>query len=249
MDDRRGAGRDERGGREVERTDVVERPAGETQVGAREAELDDVRQVLPRQVGVGDHHALRAAGRARGVEDRGVVVGVDLERVGRPQLVDERSLRRLIELTGSLIEAITWESVNGYEVTDEARLLASVRQAAERVRQSKTEAAELDELQSRFESLSARQRDEAGDAECPDQQQTQLEADDVHAALLDEKQCGAFAAQFQLSGNRCAAIPAQFSGRRIELHAAPLPHDNPGQKEQGNDHPQPPLPYSIPVVG
>jgi RNA polymerase sigma factor (sigma-70 family) len=42
---------------------------------------------------------------------------------------------------------------------DEARLLASVRQAAERMRQSKTEAAELDELQSRFESLSARQRE------------------------------------------------------------------------------------------
>jgi two-component system response regulator FixJ len=42
---------------------------------------------------------------------------------------------------------------------DEARLLASVRQGAERMRQSKTEAAELDELQSRFESLSARQRE------------------------------------------------------------------------------------------
>ena len=42
---------------------------------------------------------------------------------------------------------------------DEARLLASVRQAAERMRQSKTEAAELDEMQSRFESLSARQRE------------------------------------------------------------------------------------------
>jgi len=42
---------------------------------------------------------------------------------------------------------------------DEARLLASVRQAAERMRQSKTEAAELDELQSRLESLSARQRE------------------------------------------------------------------------------------------
>ena len=32
-----------------------------------EAELDDVREVLPRQVGVGEHHALRAAGGARGV--------------------------------------------------------------------------------------------------------------------------------------------------------------------------------------
>ena len=42
---------------------------------------------------------------------------------------------------------------------DEARLLASIRQGAERMRQSKSEAAELDELQSRFDSLSARQRE------------------------------------------------------------------------------------------
>ena len=42
---------------------------------------------------------------------------------------------------------------------DEARLLASIRQGAERMRQSKSEAAELDDLQSRFDSLSARQRE------------------------------------------------------------------------------------------
>jgi RNA polymerase sigma factor (sigma-70 family) len=42
---------------------------------------------------------------------------------------------------------------------DEARLLASIRQGAERTRQSKSEAAELEDLQTRFEALSARQRE------------------------------------------------------------------------------------------
>ena len=67
MDDRRRARGDERRGREVERADVVQRPAREPEVGAGEAELDDVREVLPRQVGVGEHHALRAARGARRV--------------------------------------------------------------------------------------------------------------------------------------------------------------------------------------
>jgi RNA polymerase sigma factor (sigma-70 family) len=42
---------------------------------------------------------------------------------------------------------------------DEARLLTSIRQGAERMRQNKSEAAEIDELRSRFDSLSARQRE------------------------------------------------------------------------------------------
>ena len=42
---------------------------------------------------------------------------------------------------------------------DEARLLASIRQGAERTRQTKSEAVEIDELQARFNSLSARQRE------------------------------------------------------------------------------------------
>jgi len=42
---------------------------------------------------------------------------------------------------------------------DEARLLTSIRQGAERMRQNKSEADEIDELQSRFDSLSARQRE------------------------------------------------------------------------------------------
>lgn len=42
---------------------------------------------------------------------------------------------------------------------DEARLLTSIRQGAERMRQNKSEATEIDELQTRFDSLSARQRE------------------------------------------------------------------------------------------
>lgn len=42
---------------------------------------------------------------------------------------------------------------------DESRLLASIRQAAEKGRQSESAAAQLEELQSRFDSLSARQRE------------------------------------------------------------------------------------------
>ena len=42
---------------------------------------------------------------------------------------------------------------------DEARLLAPSAQGAERMRQNKSDAAELDELQTRFDSLSARQRE------------------------------------------------------------------------------------------
>ena len=52
--------RDHRRGDEVERADVVQRAAREADVGAGEAELGDVREVLPRQVGVREHHALRA---------------------------------------------------------------------------------------------------------------------------------------------------------------------------------------------
>ena len=42
---------------------------------------------------------------------------------------------------------------------DEVRLLASIRQGVELTRQTKTEAAELDELQARFDNLSTRQRE------------------------------------------------------------------------------------------
>ena len=42
---------------------------------------------------------------------------------------------------------------------DEARLLASIRQGADVTGQTKSEAAEIDELQTRFDTLSARQRE------------------------------------------------------------------------------------------
>ena len=75
VDDRGRPRRDQRGRREVERADVVQRTAGEPEVGAGEAELDDVGEVLPGQVGVGDHHALGSPGRARRVHQAVDVVG------------------------------------------------------------------------------------------------------------------------------------------------------------------------------
>ena len=82
VDDRRAAGGDQRRGREVERADVVERTAREAEVVAREAELDDVGEVLPRQVGVGEHHALGAPGGARRVHQAVHVVGGCRELAG-----------------------------------------------------------------------------------------------------------------------------------------------------------------------
>ena len=67
MDDGGRARGDERRGREVERADVVQRPASQPEIAAGEAELDDVREVLPRQIGVGDHDSLRTTRRSRGV--------------------------------------------------------------------------------------------------------------------------------------------------------------------------------------
>ena len=67
---------DERGRREIERPHVIQRPAREAQVRVRETELNDVGQVLPGQVGVRDHHALRAARGARGVHETVDVVGL-----------------------------------------------------------------------------------------------------------------------------------------------------------------------------
>src|SRR4051812_29285096 len=80
QDDRRPRG-DERRRRQVERTDVVQRTARQPEVVAREAELHKMREVLPRQVGVGEHHALRPAGGARRVHQPvHVVAGRDRAR-------------------------------------------------------------------------------------------------------------------------------------------------------------------------
>ena len=88
------AGRDERRGREVERTDVVQRPAGEAEVVAGEAELDEVGEVLPRQVGVGEHHALGPPGGARRVHQPVDVVGGRRRRGGTA--LDARSSARVV---------------------------------------------------------------------------------------------------------------------------------------------------------
>ena len=76
MDDRGGAGGDQSRGREVERADVIQRPAGEAQIARREAELDEVCEVLPRQVGMGDHDALGTTRRPRCVHQTVHVVRV-----------------------------------------------------------------------------------------------------------------------------------------------------------------------------
>ena len=52
VDDGRRARRDHRGGDEIEGTDVVQRTARQADVVGGDAELDDVRGVLPREVGV-----------------------------------------------------------------------------------------------------------------------------------------------------------------------------------------------------
>ena len=62
---------------------MVQRSAGEPEVLARETELDDVGKVLPRQVGVGDHHALGATRRARRVHQAVDIVAVGGHRRGR----------------------------------------------------------------------------------------------------------------------------------------------------------------------
>ena len=64
-----------------------------------EAELGDVREVLPRQVGVGEHHALRAPGGARRVHQPVDVVARDRRtRPGRatsaPQVGERAPTRR-----------------------------------------------------------------------------------------------------------------------------------------------------------
>ena len=54
---------------------MVERSAGQPEVRAGESELDDMGQVLPRQVGMGEHDPLGSSGGARGVHQSVDVVG------------------------------------------------------------------------------------------------------------------------------------------------------------------------------
>ena len=86
--------------------------------------------------------------------------GLDLVR-----LLDERRFAAPIVLItghGDIDMAVSAIKVGAFDFIekpfDEARLLASVRNAVEKSRQSASDAAERERLQSRFDSLSARQR-------------------------------------------------------------------------------------------
>ena len=103
VDNGRCTHRDHRGGDEVERTDVVQGSAGQTDVGIREAELGDMGVVLPRQVCMGDHDALRAARGPGRVGQPVDVVAMDLHarrtggtgnQVGKPHPPREAPGRR-----------------------------------------------------------------------------------------------------------------------------------------------------------
>ena len=86
--------------------------------------------------------------------------GLDLVRL----LVERRLAAPIILITGhgdidmavSAIRAGAFDFIE--KPFDEARLLASIRNAVEKSRQSASDAAEIERLQSRFDSLSGRQR-------------------------------------------------------------------------------------------
>jgi len=86
--------------------------------------------------------------------------GLDLVRA-----LDERRFGRPIVLItghGDIDMAVSAIKIGAFDFIekpfDEARLLASIHNAVEKSRQSASDAAELERLQSRFDSLSARQR-------------------------------------------------------------------------------------------
>jgi two-component system response regulator FixJ len=86
--------------------------------------------------------------------------GLDLVRT-----LDERRFARPIILItghGDIDMAVSAIKIGAFDFIekpfDEARLLASIRNAVEKSRQSASDAAEIERIQSRFDSLSARQR-------------------------------------------------------------------------------------------
>jgi two-component system response regulator FixJ len=86
--------------------------------------------------------------------------GLDLVRT-----LDERRFARpiiLITAHGDIDMAVSAIKIGAFDFIekpfDEARLLASIRNAVEKSRQSASDAAEIERIQSRFDSLSARQR-------------------------------------------------------------------------------------------
>lgn len=86
--------------------------------------------------------------------------GLDLVRL----LGQRRFARPIILITGhgDIDMAVSAIKIGAFDFIekpfDESRLLASIRNAVEKGRQDSSDAAELEKLQSRFDSLSARQR-------------------------------------------------------------------------------------------
>ena len=86
--------------------------------------------------------------------------GLDLVRL----LVERRLAALIILITGhgDIDMAVSAIKIGAFDFIekpfDEARLLASIRNAVEKSRQSASDAAEIERLQSRFDSLSGRQR-------------------------------------------------------------------------------------------
>jgi two-component system response regulator FixJ len=88
------------------------------------------------------------------------VSGLDLVRV----LVERRFTAPIILITGhgDIDMAVSAIKIGAFDFIekpfDEARLLASIRNAVEKGRRQASDAAELEQLRSRFDALSARQR-------------------------------------------------------------------------------------------
>src|SRR5262249_54874682 len=86
--------------------------------------------------------------------------GLDMVRA----LADRRFARPIILITGhgDIDMAVSAIKIGAFDFIekpfDEARLLASVRNAVEKSRESASDAAEIEQLRTRFDSLSARQR-------------------------------------------------------------------------------------------
>jgi len=86
--------------------------------------------------------------------------GLDLVR----RLIERHFAAPIILITGhgDIDMAVSAIKIGAFDFIekpfDEARLLASIRNAVEKSRQNASDAAELERLQSRFDSLSARQR-------------------------------------------------------------------------------------------
>jgi len=86
--------------------------------------------------------------------------GLDLVRL----LVERRLAAPIILITGhgDIDMAVSAIKIGAFDFIekpfDEARLLASIRNAVEKGRRQASDAAEIDELRSRFDALSARQR-------------------------------------------------------------------------------------------